>query len=142
MKSSARNQLAGTVTTVSQECDGYWVGVRVSEHIELQACISSRAYHKLKPAPGQPVVAMIKASQVMLATELAPMTLSADNIISGTVVHIAMGAVNNVLALDIGDGLHVYAAITLHSSETLALHPGSAATAIFNANQVVLAALV
>ena len=39
MKSSARNQLAGTVTAVGQECDGYWVGVRVSEHLELQAIV-------------------------------------------------------------------------------------------------------
>ena len=56
-------------------------------------------------------------------------------------LRVEQGAVNHVLTLDIGGGEQRCAGITLSGSDELALQPGSAAVAVFNANQVVLGVL-
>lgn len=85
---------------------------------------------------------MIKAASVILATDLAPMTLSAENCLHGTVKRVEQGSVNNVVTLDINNEINLCATITLYSSETLALEPDRPATAVFNANQVMLGVLI
>ena len=134
MKSSARNQLAGTVTHIEHSNGSCLVTLSSAGGIEIHAQISSFSLKRLKLSVGSPVIAMIKAASVVLATDLAPMTLSAENCLQGSV--------NNVVTLDINNEINLCATITLYSSETLALEPGRPATAVFNANQVMLGVLI
>ncbi|MBY6284681.1 TOBE domain-containing protein [Neisseria flava] len=142
MKSSARNQLAGTVTHIEHSNGSCLVTLASAGGIEIHAQISSFSLKRLKLSVGSPVIAMIKAASVVLATDLAPMTLSAENCLHGTVKRVEQGSVNNVVTLDINNEINLCATITLYSSETLALEQDRPATAVFNANQVMLGVLI
>ncbi|MDO4693613.1 MAG: TOBE domain-containing protein [Eikenella sp.] len=142
MKSSARNQLAGTVIRIEHSGGSCLVTLACAGGIEIRARISSFSLQRLKLAVGSPVIAMIKAASVVLAADLAPMVLSAENCLPGTVTRVEQGSVNNVVTLGINDEISLCATITLYSGETLALEPGRPAAAVFNADQVMLGVLV
>ena len=113
MKSSARNQLAGTVTHIEHSNGSCLVTLASAGGIEIHAQISSFSLKRLKLSVGSPVIARIKAASVVLATDLAPMTLSAENCLNGTVKRVEQGAVNNVVTLDINNEINLCATITL-----------------------------
>ena len=68
MKISARNQLAGTVVTINRGEAIANVELEVSGQ-RLVASITVEAVNELGLQPGQNVVAVIKASDVMIGTE-------------------------------------------------------------------------
>ena len=69
MKSSARNQLAGTVTHIEHSNGSCLVTLSSAGGIEIHAQISSFSLKRLKLSVGSPVIAMIKAASVVLATD-------------------------------------------------------------------------
>jgi len=66
------------------------------------------------------------------------MKLSARNQISGTIVAIAPGAVNNTIKVDIGGGNIVTASITEEAIADLGLSEGDAVTVIVKASDVMI----
>ena len=141
MKSSARNQLSGTIETIEDEGGMQYVTVACAGGTRVRALVSRASAAALKLTVGGTVVVMVKASSIMLVTDLAPLQLSAENSLEGTIKHIETGTVNNVVTLSLPGGIELTATITLYSSENLALQAGQPATAIFNASQVGLGAL-
>ena len=69
MKVSARNQLAGTVKTVTEGAVMAEVVVEVAGGHEVVAAITAESARNLGLAPGKPVVAIIKSTEVMLAVD-------------------------------------------------------------------------
>ena len=69
MKISARNQLAGTVKTVTEGAVMAEVVVEVAGGHEVVAAITAESARTLGLAPGKPVVAIIKSTEVMLAID-------------------------------------------------------------------------
>ena len=69
MKISARNQLAGTVKTVTEGAVMAEVVVEVAGGHEVVAAITAESVRNLGLAPGKPVVAIIKSTEVMLAVD-------------------------------------------------------------------------
>ena len=69
MKISARNQLAGTVKTVTEGAVMAEVVVEVAGGHEVVAAITAESARNLGLAPGKPVVAIIKSTEVMLAVD-------------------------------------------------------------------------
>ncbi len=69
MKISARNQLAGTVRSVSEGAVMAEVVVDVTGGHELVAAITAESARRLGLAPGTAVVAVIKSTEVMLAVD-------------------------------------------------------------------------
>ena len=69
MKISARNQLAGTVKTVTEGAVMAEVVVEVAGGHEVVAAITAESARNLGLAPGEPVVAIIKSTEVMLAVD-------------------------------------------------------------------------
>lgn len=141
MKGSARNQLAGNIQSINSQGLLAELVIDCGAGFTLLAQISQNALSRLKLTVGSPVVALIKSSSITIATDLAPMQLSAENCLNGTIERVEKGAVNNVVTLKLESGHNLTATITLYSSETLALDVGHAATAVFNANQVLLGVL-
>lgn len=90
--------------------------------------------------PGADAIALVKASSVLLATELQGARLSARNQLEGTVAAITPGAVNAEVTLAIPGGGSITAIVTQDSVQALALAPGVHATAFFKASSVILAA--
>jgi molybdopterin-binding protein len=68
MKISARNQLRGTVETVSLGVVTAKVGVRVGDNL-IESVITRQSVEELNIKVGQQVTAVIKSTEVMLMVE-------------------------------------------------------------------------
>ena len=69
MQLSARNQLAGTVTTVKEGAVMAEVIVKLDGGPEVVSAITVASVQRLKLATGSKVTVVIKATEVMLATD-------------------------------------------------------------------------
>ena len=69
MKISARNQLSGTVRSVTEGSVMAEVVVDVTGGHQLVAAITAESARQLGLAPGTTVVAVIKSTEVMLAVD-------------------------------------------------------------------------
>ena len=69
MKLSARNQLPGTVRTVTQGAVMAGVVVAVDGGQEIVAAITMESARRLGLEPGRTVSAIIKSTEVMLAVD-------------------------------------------------------------------------
>ena len=83
---------------------------------------------------------LIKASAVVLVTDVAGWPLSARNQLAGTVSRIETGAVSSLVVLTLPGGATLSASVTNEGVEALGLRVGSAATAVFKAYSVMVAA--
>jgi molybdopterin-binding protein len=68
MKISARNQLRGTVETVSLGVVTAKVGVRVGDNL-IESVITRQSVEEMNIKVGQQVTAIIKSTEVMLMVE-------------------------------------------------------------------------
>ena len=69
MQLSARNQLSGTVTAVKQGAVMAEVVVTLDGGPEIVSAITVASVQRLKLAAGSKVMVVIKATEVMLATD-------------------------------------------------------------------------
>jgi molybdopterin-binding protein len=69
MKISARNVLAGTVTSVQPGAVNTEVVIRLSGGEEMVSIITKESAETLKLTPGAAVYAVIKSSDVMIMTD-------------------------------------------------------------------------
>lgn len=67
MKISARNQLTGTIVDVVKGATTSHVRIDIGGAV-VTASITNEAVDEMKLAKGQPAVAVVKASDVMIAT--------------------------------------------------------------------------
>ena len=140
MQTTARNQFAGTVTHVELGPVSAQVGIRLASGQEITATITSSAAQRLKLKKGKEALALIKASAVVLVTDFAGWQLSARNQLEGTVSRIERGAVSSLVVLTLPGGAALTASVTNEGVEALGLRVGTAATAVFKAYSVLVAA--
>jgi molybdate transport system regulatory protein len=140
MKTSARNQLSGTVRQIKSGAVNDAVEVELAGGDKLVAVITSDSTKNLRLAPGSNVVALIKAPWVIIAVDMGNMKLSARNQLQGTVLQLSPGSVNTEVGLKLKGGDIVTAIITNESAQSLGLKVGQSATAIIKASHVILAA--
>jgi len=69
MRISARNQLPGTVKSVTEGAVMAEVVIEVDGGHELVSAITAESARRLGLAPGKKVVAVIKSTEVMLAVD-------------------------------------------------------------------------
>jgi molybdate transport system regulatory protein len=139
MKTSARNQWIGKVTAVRSGAVNDEVEVGLPGGQRLAAIITRESTQALGLKTEQPVVVLVKASSVLLATDLQGAKISARNRIEGQVHAIAPGAVNAEVTLKTDDGLNVVAIVTQGAVNELALAVGVTVTALVKASDVILA---
>jgi molybdate transport system regulatory protein len=138
MKTSARNQFMGMVS-------GYKAGA-VNDEVELQlpggarvvAIVTHGSTERLGLKMGASAFALVKASSVLVATDLGDVRLSARNQLPGTVVSVVPGAVNAEVVIDVGGGTQIAAIVTQASINALGLKVGASATAFFKASSVII----
>lgn len=141
MKTSARNQFGGEVVALRRGAVNDEVELRVAGGQRLVANITHESVESLGLAVGVQAFALVKASNVILATNLSPGRVSARNQLAGVVTRVARGAVNDEVVLAIGeasDGPTIAATVTHASVESLGLAEGTKATAIFKASSVIV----
>lgn len=138
MKTTARNQFAGTISAVETGPVSAQATMTLPGGQEITATMTAAA-KKLKLRKGQDAIALIKASAVLLVTDFAGYTLSARNQLAGTISRVERGAVSSLVGLTLPDGTSVTASVTNDAVTALALAVGQPATAVFKAYAVMLA---
>ncbi|WP_407555056.1 TOBE domain-containing protein [Streptomyces sp. Pv4-95] len=138
MSLSIRNQLPGTVTSVTSGEAMATVRVRLAGGQEITAAITADAVKDLGFAEGAAVKALVKSTEVSLAT--APVDgLSIRNQIAGTVTDVATGNAMGSVKVSV-EGGELTAAITKDAVEALGLAAGSSVVALIKSTEISLAA--
>lgn len=139
MKTSARNQFAGTVKDVAVGAVNSEVHIGLKGGETIVATITKESGETLGIKAGAEVIALVKAPQIIVVTDFAGYKISARNQLQGTVTAVKNGAVNSEVDIELSGGDRVAATVTNDSVETLGLHRGQSVTAIFKASSVILA---
>jgi molybdate transport system regulatory protein len=137
MSLSIRNRLPGIVTDVTPGEAMATVKVRLGGGQELTAAITLDAVKDLGLAAGAAVTALVKSTDVALATESVG-GLSIRNQLPGTVTDVTAGEAMATVKVSV-EGAELTAAITKESAAELGLAPDSAVTALIKSTEVALA---
>lgn len=140
-RTSARNQWAGAVVGIRRGAVNDELEVRLSSGDVLVAIVTHESANGLALQVGREVVALVKASSVMVGKGRARLPLSARNQFAGMVKRVTRGAVNAEVVIGLRRGQTVAAVITNESARDLKLAVGQRAWAIFKASAVIVAAL-
>jgi molybdate transport system regulatory protein len=151
MKTSARNQLYGTVSAVTRGSVNDEIALALPDGQTIVAVVTHESTETLGLVVGAPAFALVKASWVMLMADDAapgqPLRLSARNQLRGVVTRVTHGAVNSEVSLALHsasgaapgpNATTVTAIVTNESAHTLGLAVGSRAIAVFKASSVIL----
>jgi molybdate transport system regulatory protein len=139
MKTSARNQFAGIVSVLDIGPVSAEVTIALKSGDPITATLTSAAARRLKLKKGKEVLALVKASAVVLVSDFAGWQLSARNQLAGTVSRIEKGAVSSLVVLTLPGGAALTASITNDGLDALDLKVGTPATAVFKAYAVMVA---
>ena len=138
MKVSARNVFAGTVTAITKGAVNAEVVLTLKGGTPLVATVTNGSIDNLGLSAGKEAYAIIKASSVIIGTDLHDARVSARNIMCGTVIKVVEGPVNTEVDVEIGGGNTVSAVITHDSARNLGLKAGGHACALIKASSVIL----
>ncbi|MEV0415254.1 TOBE domain-containing protein [Streptomyces sp. NPDC050448] len=137
MSLSIRNQIAGTVTAVTAGEAMATVKVRLEGGQDIIAAITTDAVKDLGIAEGSAVKALVKATEVALATGAVD-GISIRNQLAGTVSDVAAGGAMASVKVDVNGG-GLTAAITKDAVEALGLSAGSSVVALIKSTEISLA---
>ncbi len=150
MKTSARNHFVGVVRAITKGAVNDEIELALASGHSIIAIVTHQSAESLGLEVGVRAFALVKASSVVIATDLDSTRLSARNQLPGKVARVTPGAVNAevVIALPRKDdakedaandsALTIAAIVTSASVKTLALKRGATATAIFKASSVIV----
>ncbi|MCG5074786.1 TOBE domain-containing protein [Paraburkholderia tagetis] len=143
LRTSARNQLYGTVQALVRGAVNDEVSIALPGGQQLVAVVTRESAEALGLAVSAAVVALVKASSVVLVEGGALSTdhaarLSARNRLSGVVNGVRRGEVNAEVTLELPGGTVIAAVVTDASVDALGLDIGASATAVFKASSVLL----
>lgn len=139
MKTTARNQFAGTIGAVQPGPATAQVTLTLPGGHEITASMTRAAFDRLGCRVGQEAIALVKASEVVLVTDFAGYRLSARNQLAGTVARVRKGAVSSLVGVTLPGGTRITASVTNDAVDALGLVVGQAATATFKAYAVMVA---
>ncbi|WP_327181913.1 TOBE domain-containing protein [Streptomyces sp. NBC_01334] len=137
MSLSIRNQLPGTVTAVRPGEVMATVKIRLDGGQDLTAAITLEAVTQLALAAGTAVRALVKSTEVSLATGRVD-GLSIRNQLPGTITGLVTGGVMASVKVSM-DGGELTAVITKEAATDLGLFVGSDVIALIKATEVSLA---
>lgn len=137
MKLSTRNQLKGTVSSVSAGAVNAEVIITLAGGAEIVSVVTNEAVKSLELTEGKTAYALIKSSSVIIG--VGEIKLSARNVLKGKISSILEGSVNDEVSISLGSGYTITAVITKSSVASLDLEVGKEASAIIKASAVILA---
>ncbi len=138
MKTSARNQFVGKVAAVHAGAVNDEIEIEISGGQRIVAIVTRESTQNLGLTAGREVFALVKASSVLLAVDVARAKLSTRNRLEGTVARIEPGAVNSEVVVDLPAGGAIAAIVTKQSASALGLAVGKPVTALFKASSVIV----
>ncbi|MEU7576306.1 TOBE domain-containing protein [Streptomyces sp. NPDC041068] len=137
MTLSIRNQIPGTVASITTGEAMATVKVRLAGGQDVTAAITAESVKELGLAEGSEVKILVKSTEVSLAT--GPVQgLSIRNQLAGTVTDVATGGAMASVKVDVEGGA-LTAAITKDAVADLDLASGSSVVALIKSTEVSLA---
>ncbi|MEV8030797.1 TOBE domain-containing protein [Streptomyces sp. NPDC086182] len=136
MSLSIRNQLPGTVTSVTPGEVMATVKVRLDAGQEITAAVTLEAVQELGLTSGSTVRALVKSTEVSLATGRVT-GLSIRNQLPGTVTDVASGGAMARVKVQV-EGGELTSAITKDAVSELGLSAGSEVVALIKSTEVSL----
>jgi molybdate transport system regulatory protein len=137
MKLSTRNQLKGTVSSISAGAVNAEVVISLAGGAEIVSIVTNEAIKALELEVGKTAYALIKSSSVIIG--VGSIKLSARNVLTGKISSVLEGSVNDEVSISLGSGYTVTAVITKSSVASLDLEVGKEASAIIKASSVIVA---
>ncbi|SEE06206.1 molybdopterin-binding protein [Streptomyces sp. TLI_105] len=138
MTLSIRNQLPGTVTAVTLGEAMASVKVRLAGGQDITAAITADAVKDLGLAEGSAVKALVKSTEVALAT--GPVEgISIRNQLAGSVTEVSTGGAMSSVKVSV-EGGELTAAITKDAVEDLGLNAGTSVVALIKSTEISLSA--
>jgi len=157
MKTSARNHFVGQVSAIARGAVNDEIELALAGGHTIVAVVTRESTEALGLEVGTRAFALVKASSILIATDLEPARLSARNQLTGKVVRVTPGAVNAEVVIALGNeeaaggaarnvarngardsALTIAAIVTSASVKALGLKRGSTATAVFKASSVIV----
>jgi len=138
MKVSARNIFNGTVASITKGAVNAEVTLALKGDTTITAVVTNGAIENLCLQEGMDAYAIVKASSVVIGTDLAGAKLSTRNHLCGSIVKLVEGPVSCEVDLELPGGTTISAVITDGSAKRLGLQVGGSATALFKASSVIL----
>lgn len=139
LKTSARNQFTGTVSSVRTGAVNDEVELLLPGGARIVAIVTRESTRSLGLRTGITAFALLKSASVMIAANIEGARISARNQLHGTIALVTPGAVNAEVAIDLDGGGSIGATINQASLQQLGFAPGQRATALFKASSVILA---
>jgi len=137
MKLSTRNQLKGTISSITEGAINAEVILTLPGGTKIVSVVTNGAVKNLDLKVGDAVFALIKSSSVIIGIDVQK--ISARNVLTGKISSILEGSVNDEVSINLGSGYTVTAVITKSSVASLELEVGKEASAIVKASSVILA---
>jgi len=138
MKVSARNVFNGTVASITKGAVNAEVTLGLKGDTSITAVVTNGAIDNLGLKEGMDAYAIVKASSVVIGTDLAGAKLSTRNLLTGTIAKLVEGPVSCEVDLELPGGNTISAVITDGSAKRLGLKVDGTATALFKASSVIL----
>jgi molybdate transport system regulatory protein len=135
MRLSIRNQLDGTILSVSRGEAMAAVKTRLASGQELTAAITRESADELQLIAGQPVTMLVKATDVALATG-AVGDLSIRNQLPGRITSLTGGAAMTTLKVAVDGGGALTAVVTNDAVNDLDLSEGDEVLALVKSTEV------
>ncbi|MDD3597755.1 MAG: molybdopterin-binding protein [Sulfuricurvum sp.] len=137
MKTSARNELKGTISEIKKGQINSEIVLNIGGGTVLKAVITNDSVDDMQLSVGESIYAIIKAPFVMVSKE-NPGKISTRNVIETKVLEVKNGIVNGELKLAMGDQT-LTAVITEDAVEDLGFNVGDKVYALIKANFIILA---
>ena len=138
MRISAKNVCYGTVCNIKLDNLLAEVGIELKSGHRILSLITAESVETLGLVVGEGAHAVIKASSVLISSDIAGLRISAGNQLRGRVVSIRTEAVMAEVILDIGGGDTVAATISAGGANNLGVNEGDEAWAIIDASNVII----
>jgi molybdate transport system regulatory protein len=138
MRTSARNQFAGTVARITRGAVNDEVELAVAGGHAIVAIVTHESVDNLGLQLGSEAFALVKSSSIILVTQDDSARYSARNRMSGAIARVEAGAVNTEVVIELAGGGSVAAIVTRESCESMGLAVGTQASAIFKASSVII----
>lgn len=139
MKTTARNQFAGTVAALDLGPVSAEVTLALRGGAQITATLTRAAADRLGLRVGGEAIALVKSSAIVIVTDFAGWTLSARNQLAGTISRVERGAVSSLIGLTLPGGSVITASVTNDAVDALGLAVGLDASAVFKAYAVMVA---
>ncbi len=138
MKTSARNQYGGTISSITRGPISSEVGITVGEGTVIFANVTNESIEELNLKEGMEAFALVKSSWITLVAPECANKVSARNRLCGEVESFNTGAINSEVIIQLNDKNTITATITNASAKEMELHLGSKICAVFKSNSVIL----